>query len=372
MRRTGSLLRAPKSTLSFGLFLAIAPLATFAGCGDDLGPVAGGSGLQGQPCEQESDCDDDNPCTVGFCFTGTCDIQPVASQQQPGAPQVDGDCLSINCKDGESVTEPDDNDPPEDDGADCMVPACSAGAVTQVPAEEGQFCPAGVCDEAGVCSCTPPTPDSPQFVDPIEGTDDPMHGGAPGACAYRTLTYALSQATGSIRMQPVEYSEATGETLPFVLTGSQRLRCWNDNEQAAATLSGNGVQGTSTATVAMTGAQNVVADCILVGGGADHCIVVTGDASAGDGHEIGYVSTSGCDNGVMVTGVGNGVYIHENTIAGNTTAGLAFSGGDKIGFIQNNTFSGNGTDITCSNPSPELGGDSNGSPTCTGCQNCPF
>jgi hypothetical protein len=365
MRRSLPFLLSGAVGLSLGVGLAL------SGCGADPLP-AGGSGVQGQPCEQEVDCETGNPCTHGFCFTGTCDVKPILDGAKPGAQQVAGDCLSINCAAGETVTEPDDDDAPEDDGADCMVPACEGGALTEIPAEAGESCASGVCDAGGVCSCAAPDPGAPQFVDPGQGTDDPMHGGAPGPCAYRTLTYALAQAQGSIRPAPGEYSVATGETLPFVLSGSQRLRCYDEESQTSATLSGSGTSTTGTATVVLSGVQNQLEGCIIAGGGADQCVVVTGDGSNGDGHELAFSDISGCDSGVVVSGAGNAVRLHDAAIHDNVTAGVSFSGGDKSGVIENNAFSANGTDITCTDPSPELSGGDNGGPSCTGCQNCPF
>jgi len=344
------------------------------GCGgDDDGAGLNKPVKQGKPCEQEKDCADDDPCTYEFCIDAHCEISTIDNGEQPGAEQVSGDCLSINCKSGKVTTEP-ANDPPEDEGADCTVPACNEGEVVQIARDIGESCAqndgSGVCDADSMCVCSP-VDDGPRYVNAALGVDDDQHGGGSGACAYATLTYAIAQAPRRIRLAAGEYSANTGETLPFVLTQNQRLSCYDEGADDVAVLSGEGAYNTTTATVVFEGAQNQLQDCGVDGGGtAEHAVLVVG-APENDGHEIFFSDIRNADVGVSITGAGSQLSIGESSVHDNATAGLAWDAG-KNGFIEANSFSANGTDITCADGSPGIQGTDNGGPSCSGCQNCPF
>lgn len=345
------------------------------GCGGDDGdglenkPPAN----QGKPCEREKDCEDDDPCTYEFCVDQRCEISVIDNGEQPGAEQIPGDCLSINCKSGEIVTEP-ANDPPEDTGDGCGAPACNEGEIVEIPREPGEPCSmasgSGVCDATGMCVCVP-TGDGPRFVDPVNGVDDDQHGAGSGSCAYATLTYAIEQSPRRIRLAAGEYSAATGETLPFVLTGNQRLSCYDEAAEDVAVLLGDGAYNTTSATVVFEGGRNELEGCGVDGAGtAEHAVLVVG-APEDEGHWIGYGNIRNADAGVSIIDAGNQLTIMESDVHDNATAGLSFGAG-KAGSIETNTFSANGTDIICADASPGVQGNGNGGPTCTGCQNCPF
>ena len=75
------------------------------------------------------------------------------------------------------------------------------------------------------------------WVDPQLGTDDLEHGGAAGDSAYRTITYALRHASATIHLDDGEYSSASGEQFPLVLTGAQAL---SGDPDLGAHIAGNG------------------------------------------------------------------------------------------------------------------------------------
>jgi hypothetical protein len=338
-------------------------------------------GSTGVPCEADAECDDGISCTHEFCIDKFCTNPPI-SGDDPAMMQIPGDCQRFACRDGMSVTEPDDGDDPDDNDGDCFETICSGGMLDQVPRMVGEPCSNGACDGMGMCSCAVPGMmlDIDQFVDPVMGTDDVMHGAGPGSCAYRTLDYALTRATERIHLAHVTYTAMNGTTYPIVLTANQRLLCdYDGNNQTTATISGSGTFGMGTATVVYDGVRNGVSECIVEGAGADACILIDTDAMQ-DLHYVRYSDISGCGRGIHVTANGNDVELDGSSIHDNTVAGIVFDTGDKNGFLQNHNFDSNGTpamDITCASPSPELqsfgnNNGANGAPICQGCAACPF
>jgi hypothetical protein len=75
------------------------------------------------------------------------------------------------------------------------------------------------------CAAEPPVASDGHdaWVDPQLGADDLDHGGAPGASAYRTITYALEHASATIHLGAGTYDAAGGEQFPIVLHGAQIL-----------------------------------------------------------------------------------------------------------------------------------------------------
>jgi hypothetical protein len=362
--------------------VALAWLFSPVACDDSTSEEA--SGQSGVPCGMDADCDDANSCTYQFCIDGFCD-NPAVAGPDPEAMQIPGDCQEIRCANGVSSIEVDDGDVPGDpDEGDCLVSVCMSGVPAQVPTELGQPCAQGTCDAMGNCSCVVPGGmlDLDQYVDPVNGTDDTMHGGGGGMCAYRTLAFALNRAEGRIHLAIAEYSAATGVTMPILLTGQQRILCdYDDNNGTRASLVGSGMFGMGTATVVYNGDRNGVGDCIVDGGGmTDDCILVASDATIDPGHFVRYSDVSGCANGVHVTAVGDYVELDGSFIHDNSAGGIVFDAGDKVGVLRNHTFANNGTpdlDISCTAPSPDLTSEGNnngenGAPACQGCMACPF
>jgi hypothetical protein len=356
----------------FGLFFAT-PFA----CSDDTSGT-GGTGPTGKPCEREDECDDEDSCTFDFCIDGFCQNNQAVNGPQPGAQQTDGDCKELVCNGGVAEEVNDDDDTPEDMNNDCTVPVCSEGVLGDGPAEPGQFCQqgnsGGVCDATGTCGCEAPSDDLPHFVHPTEGTDDATHGGAWGACAFRTLDYALEHATGEIILIEGPYDSAS-VTFPIVLTGQQRLRCATMDEQLVTTISGAADDGSGAlVTVDFTGTSNGIQECIVDGGGTADAVVRVSSAGMGDvGHYIYRSDIGGSAAAVVsVAAAGDNLQIGETRIHDGTTFGLNVTGTAKSGYLGDNVFEMNGSDVTCSEAMPDLNGDGNDLATCATCENCPF
>ena len=104
----------------------------------------------GGACEREVDCNDGNWCTFDFCVANMCSIMP-ATNGPVGQGQVEGDCQTLACMDGELGSVVDDNDVP-DDSNPCTMDACSAGTPAHDPAPDGTACgPNGAVCVAGQC-----------------------------------------------------------------------------------------------------------------------------------------------------------------------------------------------------------------------------
>jgi cysteine-rich repeat protein len=157
-----------------------------AGGAGDAGADAGGSADAGEvECTRAASCPEpDSFCIARACIDGECATRDVtAGRALPD--QNAGDCARLECDGaGEVVAVDDDGDAPPD-ASDCVVEACSGGAVVETPVAVdtpcddagGQRCNgAGACVEctesaqcaAGVCL-------SGQCADP--GCDDDVHNG---------------------------------------------------------------------------------------------------------------------------------------------------------------------------------------------------
>jgi parallel beta-helix repeat protein len=318
------------------------------GASGGSGAAGGGPGL----CVAE-ECEDDNPCTDDVCALDQCAFTPLDGVAPPGT--VD--------------PEP----------GDCMVPSCQQGGLADVP-DVGAPCELsggqpGICDARGQCGCAASAAGDARYVDPVNGVDDATHGGAPGNCAYKTLTYALTQGQLDIVVAPGTYSAATGEALPFILDDTQRILC-QEVAGEKVTLTGKGEHFSWTAVIIAGGADNAVVGCNVVGvEEATYCIDSSGTTTGSEqirfeGNDIG-----GCLNGIrMVSGnqVASGNTIHDNSLSGIH----AQSAPDSV--LVDNVFYGNGTDINCNAGMgwPTLTGTGNqgqgGAPSCSACDGCPF
>ncbi len=359
----------------FPTLLAFA-LAPF-GCGDDETGGTGGQGGQAEPCSVEADCDDGNGCTFDYCIDGFCQ-HPFDDGPDEEAEQISGDCMVFECNGGASTLEVDVNDRPEDPNeGDCTISICTPdGMPSTADAEDGEPCnlagQEAVCG-GGTCSCAPPSPDATVFVNPVEGTDAPTHGGARGACAYRTLDYALANANGEIRVSLQDYTSAE-VTFPIVLTGNQFLNCpYDDQNQITTKLIGSGTFQTATAVVVFNGTSNGINDCEIVATGADHGVVVA-TPSQGERHRLEFAYIHGAtSDGVHFLDGAVGFEAFGSLVAQNGGAGIHFGASAQQGYMSQNELIGNtGSDVTCGDPSPGLGGDSNNIGSCIGCDNCPF
>jgi parallel beta-helix repeat protein len=295
-------------------------------------------------------CDDGNPCTEDFCQTEVC-AHSSLDELPPG------------------ITDP--------DPTDCLVPACVGGELGEEPAPNGpctQMSGApGVCGVDGLCGCAAQAPVDPRWVDPVGGVDDDLHGGAPGTCAYKTLSYAVAQGHLDIHVAPGTYDAAGGEAFPILLFETQRILC-EAVDGNRPLITGGGTYTTYTATIVASGSGNVIDGCDIVGlDEPAYCIDSIGAPVA----EIRFQGNdvSGCLNGIrLATG---GAVMEGNTIHDNGLTGIHAQVGEDSA-ITSNVFSGNPTDINC-NPGmgwPTMVGSGNqsmdGPPICVACDGCPF
>ncbi len=363
----------------FSLLVAVA--GTPFAC-SDTDTSAGTGPNAGRPCERDADCGDDDNCTFDFCIDGFCTNNQASNGAQPNDVQTDGDCKELRCNDGTSVEENDDNDLGEDgNDNDCMIPVCTAGSSGTGPSDAGDSCAvndnlSGACDGMGTCSCAPVSSAITVYVDAENGVDAPSNGAGRGGCAYATLDYALSQANGEIVLTDGAY-DSNNATFPLTLTGNQQLRCDYDfdQDQLITTITGSGLFGATTATIVFNGTTNRVIRCIVDGGGTAAVGIAVNSAGGTDDdtfHEIRISRVTNAATGVELTATGDIIFITQSEFQGNTASGLLFTGAEKNGVLSGNSFSANPTDIICSDASPNLQGDSNGNPSCTGCENCPF
>ena len=230
----------------------------------------------------------------------------------------------------------------------------------------------------GGATCTPPASASAiQFVDPAAGTDDAVHGSAFGACAYKSLTFALTRATGQIALQATTYSPTT-ETFPIILTGSQQLLC-KYTTATSAVIQGKGldtVTGYQT-TVAFRGSRNALNNCKVDGnGGGGYCVHITASGSfSSSPHSITGSDIGNCGGTAITIRYANNVTVTSSSIH-NSQIGVSWLGPNTGGSMLNNTFKANSSsDIQCSVADPGVTGSGNtalGGVYCMQCGNCPF
>jgi hypothetical protein len=113
----------------------------------------------------------------------------------------------------------------------CGATACANPCQQQADCLPGYYCNAGSC-----ISCTPTSASNPVYVDPVNGADNASHGAQPAQCAYKTLTYALAHATGTINLLNTGSYTGGTETYPLVLSGSQVVNCDPNNTGTKAHL----------------------------------------------------------------------------------------------------------------------------------------
>src|SRR6185369_7449520 len=121
--------------------------------------------------------------------------------------------------------------------------------------------------------------------------DDAVHGAAAGACAYKTLAFALGKGDKEISLAASTYSAPDGGVQ---LLGAQELLCNN------ATIVPAG--GVNVPNIAFAGTSNAVRDCTVKGGG--NCIEVRTKATGATRHLISKCDVSTCDTGVFVGTLG--------------------------------------------------------------------
>jgi hypothetical protein len=220
-------------------------------------------------------------------------------------------------------------------------------------------------------ACCPPAAAAVHFVDGIGGVDAPDHGG-PGACAYKTIGYALARATGQISLAQATYSN---EAWPLVLTGSQLLAC-NPNGTGRATI--KMVQPVGSDVIQLTGNQNELTDCI-VNCNANNVYgidITTSGASTSLAQVLSNLDIGDCENGgVIVEPYVLNVRV-TNSFIHSASFGIIWDSG-STGQMLTNSFSTN-QDVICQDNSPSgptgTGNTDSSQPanqvSCSHCANC--
>jgi hypothetical protein len=214
-----------------------------------------------------------------------------------------------------------------------------------------------------------------RWVDRQMGTDDEVHGGSVGVCAFRTLAYALAHSTVGINLNGADTYQGgvDGVTLPIVLTGTQQLDCGGGVLENAAE------EGTYEGIVQFAGTQNGVTDCLFEGlGWGGYLLNVNSSGDPRERHVVGDTEFDHAGNvAIWVAPGADNLDIESNIFSMNNVSILA--GGSHANLqIAANTFSGGGGgyDVVCDDVEPGITGASNtrdgGAITCGVCGSCPF
>jgi hypothetical protein len=215
-----------------------------------------------------------------------------------------------------------------------------------------------------------------RFVDSRLGTDDELHGGNAGLCAFRTLAYALAHATSAIVLNGTDIYQGgvDGVALPIRLTGMQQLFCNGSVLENAAD------QGTYEGIVQFTGMQNGVTSCVFEGLGWGGYLLSVNSVAESDGTH--FVVDSSFDHGgnvaVWVGPGGDNMAIQSNIFFLNNVS-IQASGSHANVRIDENTFTSDGLggyDVVCDDAEPGITGATNsrddGAISCGICGGCPF
>jgi hypothetical protein len=200
------------------------------------------------------------------------------------------------------------------------------------------------------------------------------HGSAAGRCAFKTITYALTQTDGTVSLSPAIYSEETGEKLPLILKARHHLAC------NGAHIEGPGKEFPSpnlTIAVEFDGDENGLSDCVIRGGNLDgYCVQSWGARQV----LIERSDISNCGGAAVTIDTGSaslvGNTIHDSLL-GIDWYGYGRASSLLTGSMVGNRFSGNRkSDIDCFGRDLMVTGydnvRGNGPAVCTGCANCPF
>jgi hypothetical protein len=217
--------------------------------------------------------------------------------------------------------------------------------------------PASACAPTGTLQAV--------WVDPLAGSDDDMHGTAPGMCAYRTVTYALAhdRSTSRIRLAAGTYSAL--ESFPLVLMGAQVVECDPNRTGTRAKLMASG----ASSAVRLAGTANQLSSCEITNpGGSGSCVAIS--TSGGhvvddcDLHDCGS-SMSGCGTGIDFAG-SSGATLTNDTVHDVCNGLLVL--GDNVTLRNCAVQAGNDDIFVCGN---NLGGCGNSiSHRCASCVGC--
>lgn len=171
------------------------PVGGNGGAGSGL---AGAGNLGGNSaaiaCEENSECDDSNPCTTDSCgANGFCSIRPNSDPCESD----DNECTDDRCAGGICI-HPATTDPCVDDGNECTGDVCNGGFCTHPSTGQCDCSDAGDCDDSNPCTddscdgsgqCQYQNNTGPCADDNNECTDDICDG---GSCMHENTTAACT------------------------------------------------------------------------------------------------------------------------------------------------------------------------------------
>ncbi len=270
-----------------------------------------------------------------------------------------GDATALDATAGDSATADSGVADASDSGVDSALEAAADGAT----GADGGPAPDAAGGDGGDGGDAAPPCDAPNgafvVVDPVDGVDtatggsDSAGGQPAGACAFKTITYALGHmgaATAVHVMGSTISASANGETFPIVvpaqvtILGVGAVTVDVQAPSDAGTSAGDGF--------VLSSGGSVLSGLIIDGASvAVHGVLVRG----------GTTSTTSVDHveirnftqaGIRVQGTGrltinSGTNIHDNGLTGNQLSGLRVTGtghADIVGGADPIQFSNNGQD----------------------------
>lgn len=196
------------------------------------------------------------------------------------------------------------------------------------------------------------------YVNPSTGADQPT-GGRTEAAPYRTITFALQQATPGtvIQLAPGNYTKDTGEQFPIILKSGVILRGDENNKGQNILIQGSGK--TLSKTFAEQNAAIRMENSSEIRG-----VTVTNKETRGSGIWVedvdGIITNNTFTNnnreGVFVTGNSNPT-VTDNVFTKNGGNGMSITSGAR-GLIRNNVFNDTGFGLALGgNSIPRLEGN---------------
>lgn len=207
-------------------------------------------------------------------------------------------------------------------------------------------------------SVTSPTITTILYVNPTTGSDQPT-AGKTNAAPYRTITFALQQATAGtlIQLAPGTYTQQTGEQFPIVLKPGVVLR-GDENSKGANFL----IQGSGLTPSKAFGNQN--ATIRAADDGEIRGVTVTNTVTRGTGIWVedtdciiaNSTFTNNNREGIFIVGNSSPV-VTDSVFTKNSGNGISITGGAR-GIIRNNVFNDTGFGLAIGGTSiPRLEGN---------------
>jgi hypothetical protein len=228
---------------------------------------------------------------------------------------------------------------------------------------------AGTQPTLDMATCGAANASATHFVDPQLGSDDAAHGGAPSGCAYKTITFALTQASGVIALAPGKVYDSTTETFPLVLSGRQSIDGDPQATGLKATISGLPAAAEVTIVKIVMGTNNVIRKTRIESGSSiADCV----DTNSLGGVLIDSSELFNCLAGVKIKIGSEGVTVSNSAIH-DVVVGIDVQSGSQNA-VTRNTIAAGSNDIQCVN-----GAATNGcgntfmgtGVTCSACGSCP-